>query len=48
MHFLKFDFDNFISRLDKPTTSNSAVSRSFSTIPRPIPLEAPVTTAIVP
>lgn len=46
--FLKLGSASFISRRERPITSSSLVSKSFLTIPSPIPLEAPVTTAIDP
>ena len=46
--FLKFGSGNFISRLEKPITSNLENWTSFLAIPSPMPPEAPVTIAIVP
>ena len=46
--FLKLVSVSVISRRERPTTSSCLVSKSFFTIPSPIPLEAPVTTAIDP
>ena len=46
--FLKLVSVSVISRRERPTTSSCFVSKSFFTIPSPIPLEAPVTTAIDP